>query len=194
MKGQAPKQAASQILAQQPAELDPRSTQILGGVRLVVFDVDGTLTDGAVTVTEHGESLRFAVIDGFAIKELQKAGIHVAWISGRSSPATAARAKDLGVTEVHLGQVHKTRALAALQERLGIAPGETAAIGDDLPDLSLRPRIAFLAAPANARSEVAARADLVTHAAGGHGAVREFVEHILRAQGRWQAIVGAFAG
>lgn len=173
--------------------LDPRFAELLRPVRLVVSDVAGTLTDGAVTVTEHGEQLRFAVIDGFAIKELQKANLTVAWISGRGSPATLARAKDLGVEEVHLKTLHKTDTLIQIQTRLGIETRETVAMGDDLPDLSLRPRVAFFAAPANARAEVAVRADFVTHASGGAGAVREFVELILRAQERWQGIVGAYA-
>lgn len=173
--------------------LEPRLAELLRPVRLVALDVDGTLTDGTVTVTESGEALRFSVADGFGIKELLRAGITVAWITGRSSPATVARARDLGVSELRLGQLHKTEALRELQERLSIEPRESAAMGDDLPDLSLRPRVAFLAAPANARLEVASRADFVTHACGGAGAVRELAEMILRAQGRWPGIVGAYS-
>ena len=173
--------------------LEPRLAELLRPVRLVALDVDGTLTDGAVTVSSGSEELRFSVVDGFGIKELQRAGIVVAWITGRSSPATVARAEALGVTELHLGQLHKTAALRSIQERLGIAPRETVAMGDDLPDLSLRPCVGFLAAPANARPEVLSRADFVTHAYGGAGAVRELAEMILRAQGRWAAIV-AFYG
>jgi 3-deoxy-D-manno-octulosonate 8-phosphate phosphatase (KDO 8-P phosphatase) len=172
--------------------VEPRFAELLRPVRLVALDVDGTLTDGAVTVSAGGESLRFSVVDGFGIKELQRAGITVAWITGRNSPATVARAEGLGVTELHLGQLHKTAALRAIQERLSIAPRETAAMGDDLPDLSLRPCVAFLAAPANARPEVLSRADFVTHASGGAGAVRELAEMMLRAQGRWSSIVGSY--
>ena len=110
-----------------------------GGV--IRFDVDGTLTDGSVLVGPGGESLRFSVQDGFGLKELQKAGLTVAWITGRRSPATVARAESLGVTELKLGQLHKTEALREIQTRLGITPRETVALGDDLPDLSLRPRL-----------------------------------------------------
>jgi len=173
--------------------LEPRLAELLRPVRLVALDVDGTLTDGAVTVSGGGgEELRFSVVDGFGIKELQRAGIVVAWITGRSSPATVARAEGLQVTELHLGQLHKTAALRSIQERLGIAPRETVAMGDDLPDLSLRPCVGFLAAPANARPEMLSRADFVTHAQGGSGAVRELAEMILRAQGRWAAIVASY--
>jgi 3-deoxy-D-manno-octulosonate 8-phosphate phosphatase (KDO 8-P phosphatase) len=176
------------------AALAPHVARALAAARLVVLDVDGTLTDGSVTVGPGGEALRFAVIDGFGIKELQRAGIAVAWISGRSSPATRARAQDLGVTEVLLGQLHKTAALTELQTRLAIAPEATVVMGDDLPDLSLRSRAAMLAAPANARPEVLERAELVTRSAGGAGAVRELAEVVLMAQGRWRDVVAAYAG
>lgn len=174
--------------------LEARIAELLRPVRLVVLDVDGTLTDGAVTIGPGGESLRFSVTDGFGIKALQKAGIAVAWITGRSSPATVARAEQLGVTELRLGQLHKTEALREIQASLGIEPRQTAAMGDDLPDLSLRACVGFLAAPANARLEVASRADFVTHAHGGAGAVRELAEMILRAQGHWSGIVASYGG
>ena len=174
--------------------LETRLAELLKPARLVVLDVDGTLTDGAVTITESGESLRFSVADGFGIKELQRAKIEVAWISGRASPAATARAKGLGVSEVRLGQLRKLDALREIQEKLGVEPRETVAMGDDLPDLTMRPRVALLAAPSNARAEVRERADLVTAARGGEGAVRELAEAILRVQGSWAAIVGAFGG
>jgi 3-deoxy-D-manno-octulosonate 8-phosphate phosphatase (KDO 8-P phosphatase) len=174
--------------------LDPRLAEQLRPVRLVVLDVDGTLTDGAVTFTAEAESLRFSVVDGFAIKELQKAGLTVAWISGRGSPATAARARDLGVSELILRTTSKGPALREIQERLKLGPRETAAMGDDLPDLSLRAAAGFFAAPADARAEVTSRAARVTPARGGAGAVRELAELILRAQGRWHAVVSAYGG
>jgi 3-deoxy-D-manno-octulosonate 8-phosphate phosphatase (KDO 8-P phosphatase) len=95
---------------------------------------------------------------------------------------------------VHLRERDKAAALHGIQARLHIAPSATAAMGDDLPDLALRPRVALFAAPANAVAEVRARADLVTKARGGEGAVREFIELILRSQGRWQAVVDAYGG
>jgi 3-deoxy-D-manno-octulosonate 8-phosphate phosphatase (KDO 8-P phosphatase) len=174
--------------------LESRLAERLRPVRLLVLDVDGTLTDNVVEVSEHGESLRFCVADGLAIKELQKAGVEVAWISGRGSPATAARAGDLGVRLLRLKTLAKGEAALEIARGLRVAVHETAGMGDDLPDLSLRAACGFLAAPANARPEVAARADHVTRAAGGAGAVRELAELILRAQGRWAAIVAGHGG
>jgi 3-deoxy-D-manno-octulosonate 8-phosphate phosphatase (KDO 8-P phosphatase) len=174
--------------------LESRLAEQLRPVRLLVLDVDGTLTDGAVSVGETGESLRFSVVDGFAIKELQRAGVTIAWISGRGTPATAARAKELGVSELRLKTLAQGEATLEMRERLGIGVRETAAMGDDLPDLTLRAACAFFAAPANARPEVVARADFVTRAAGGAGAVRELAEMILRAQGRWTTIVSGYGG
>ena len=92
---------------------------------------------------------------------------------------------------MHLRVASKNAVLAQLQERLRIAPEDTAGMGDDLPDLGLRARCGFFAAPANARREVRDRADLVTESSGGRGALRDFAELILRAKGRWQAIVDA---
>jgi len=120
---------------------------------------------------------------------MRDAGVVVAWISGRTSPAVDSRARELRVGEIHLAAVSKTEVLRGIQERLEIAPDETVAMGDDLPDLGLRARAGFFAAPRNARPEILERADLVTTAPGGRGAVRELCERILRAQGRWQGIV-----
>jgi 3-deoxy-D-manno-octulosonate 8-phosphate phosphatase (KDO 8-P phosphatase) len=174
--------------------LEPRLVELLRPVRLVALDVDGTLTDGTVLAAADEDLVRFSILDGFAIKELQRAGIAVAWISGRGPGAVERRARELGVAEVCLRTLDKAPALAAIQERLGLGPRETAAMGDDLPDLSMRSRAALFAAPANARAEVASRADLVTASRGGEGAVRELAELILRAQGRWTAIVGGYGG
>jgi 3-deoxy-D-manno-octulosonate 8-phosphate phosphatase (KDO 8-P phosphatase) len=180
----------------QPAagDLDPRLEELLSRVRLVALDVDGVLTDGRIVHGPQGESQSFCAHDGFAISALLAAGICVAWISGRGSPATERRAAELGVSELALRAGRKDLALQEIQERLGIAPEATASMGDDLPDLALRRRSACFAAPANARPEVLERADLRTRARGGAGAVRELAEHILRAQERWQAIVDAHGG
>jgi 3-deoxy-D-manno-octulosonate 8-phosphate phosphatase (KDO 8-P phosphatase) len=166
----------------------------LKAVRLIVLDVDGTLTDGAVTVTHDGESLRFSVIDGFALKSAQQQGLTFAWISGRGSPAAELRGRELGVTEIHLRSADKAAELRAVQQRLRIEPQQTLGMGDDLPDLGLRQRCGIFAAPANARPEVLERADWVAQARGGEGAVRELIELVLRAQDRWSAIVDKFAG
>lgn len=151
--------------------------------KLLVLDVDGVLTDGRVVYGGSEEFQFFDVQDGQGLAWLRKAGITVAWITGRGCEATRRRAEELGVTELHMRSGPKDAALTAVQERLGIAPDETVAMGDDLPDLGLARHAGVFAAPANARPQVRERADLVTEASGGRGAVRELCERILVARG-----------
>jgi 3-deoxy-D-manno-octulosonate 8-phosphate phosphatase (KDO 8-P phosphatase) len=167
-------------------------TSRLARIRLLALDVDGTLTDGRIVRGPAGpddEYPAFDVQDGIAMRWLREGGVVVAWISGRGSPAVVSRARELEIRELHLSVPAKRDVLRAIQEKLGVAVDETAAMGDDLPDLGLRAACGFFAAPANARPEIKERADLVTKCAGGRGAVREFCEAILRAKGRWQSIL-----
>jgi 3-deoxy-D-manno-octulosonate 8-phosphate phosphatase (KDO 8-P phosphatase) len=158
----------------------------LAEARLLVLDVDGTLTDGRVVYVGDEELAVFHVHDGQGLVWLREAGIELAWISGRGSRAVERRARELGVRELHLGVQDKERALADVQQRLDIPPADTVAMGDDLLDLALAERAALFVAPANARPEVKARAQLVTAAGGGAGAVREVCERLLAARGaRW---------
>ena len=172
----------------------PNSSGSLATVRLLALDVDGVLTDGRVIYGDQGETQEFHVADGLGLKLLMQSDVAVTWITGRGCEATRRRAQELGVTELHVAAGPKDRVLAEVQERLGIAPEHTAAMGDDLPDLAMRARAAFFAAPHNARAEVRERADFVTSTRGGEGAVREFAELLLRAQGRWTAILDALGG
>ena len=152
------------------------------------------LTDGRIAYGAHGpadERPGFDVQDGIALRWLAEGGVAVAWISGRGSTAVRHRARELGVREVHLFVASKRAALRGIRERLAVDPRETVAMGDDLPDLGMAEEAGFFAAPADARAEVRQRADLVTGAAGGRGAVRELAERILKAQGKWQAILDA---
>jgi 3-deoxy-D-manno-octulosonate 8-phosphate phosphatase (KDO 8-P phosphatase) len=165
----------------------------LAAARLVVLDVDGVLTDGRVVYGAGEELQAFDVRDGLGLKLLLREGLEVAWISGRGCAATRRRAEELGVRELHLQVGPKGEVLEAVQERLGVGPGTTVAMGDDLPDLALGARAAVLAAPADAHPEVLARAELVCAARGGRGAVRELAEAVLRARGRWQAVVDLHA-
>ena len=159
----------------------------LAEARLLVLDVDGTLTDGRVAYLGDEELCTFDVHDGQGLVWLREAGLELAWISGRGSRAVERRARELGVRELHLRVGDKARVLAELQTRLDLAPAHTVAMGDDLADVALLARAALLVAPANARPEVRARAGLVTSAAGGAGAVRELAERLLAARGLWQA-------
>jgi len=178
----------------EPHDADGKGPAALARVRLLAMDVDGVLTDGRVIYGDGLEVQEFHVADGLGLKLLMQSEVAVTWITGRGCEATRRRAAELGVAELHVGAGPKDRVLAEVQARLGIGPEHTAAMGDDLPDLAMRSRAAFFAAPANARAEVRERADLVTDAAGGAGAVRELAELLLRAQGRWTAILDALGG
>ena len=166
----------------------------LSRIRLVALDVDGVLTDGRVVYVGEEELQSFDVQDGFALSRLRKAGLAVAWITGRGCRATERRAAELGVDELHVKAGPKDVILAELQVRLDIPPEATLAMGDDLPDLRMARCAGLLAAPANARPEVRERADLVTAAAGGRGAVRELCERLLAARGDWDPMVTDYSG
>lgn len=173
--------------------LESGTRAALARARLVALDVDGTLTDGRVVYVGDEESLAFDVRDGQGLAWLVRAGLTVVWITGRGSRATERRARELGVTRYLPHCRDKGSALEALQRELGFTPTETVAMGDDLPDLALGRRAALLVAPADAVAQVRARAGWVTAAAGGRGAVRELCEHLLRARGEWDAVLGAAA-
>jgi len=173
------------------ADLLINHREALAEIRLLVLDVDGTLTDGAVRLGPGGERQNFCVRDGHGLVWLARAGVAVAWISGRGCDATRERAAGLGVTELHLGVGPKGAVVEEIQERLGIAVEATLAMGDDLPDLALAAHARFFATPADGAPEVRAAADWVTEARAGHGAVREVCEGLLKARGAWDEIVAS---
>ena len=176
-------------MAEHDHESDARD--VLARVKLLALDVDGTLTDGSIAHLERGEIQTFDVHDGQGLAWLRKFGVKITWITGRGCEATSRRAKELQITEVFTRVKSKIQTLREVQERLKIHADETASMGDDLPDLGLKAASGFFCAPANARAEVREQADLVTQASGGHGAVRELCEAILRAKGHWQEILDA---
>jgi 3-deoxy-D-manno-octulosonate 8-phosphate phosphatase (KDO 8-P phosphatase) len=179
-------------LSPSPApELTDAQRAALASARLLALDVDGTLTDGSIVYSGEVEVVRFHVHDGQGLAWLRRAGVDVAWITGRGSRATRVRATECGVRALSTGVKDKRRALESVQAELGVSPEETVAMGDDLPDLALYRRARFLAAPADARPEVRAAADLVTRAGGGRGAVRELCEAILAARGLWDELLEA---
>ena len=157
----------------------------LAKVRLAVFDVDGTLTEGRVTYVDRLEQQSFSARDGYGLAQLKKAGIAQVWITGRGSRPTRRRAKELGVEELLMEVKDKTAALKKVQAKLGIAPEETLAMGDDLQDLQMRSLAGIFAAPSDAAREVLACADIIAEAPGGRGAAREVCEKLLAARGAW---------
>lgn len=172
-------------------QLDP---QLAARIRLVCFDVDGVLTDGGIILGDAAgrrvELKRYDIQDGLGIKMLQQAGILTAIITGRESESVALRAKELTVDEVVQDvQARKLPALRRILERRGLDWNEVAFVGDDLPDIAVMRAVALPVAVANASADAVRTAKLRLTKAGGQGAVREFVELLLRARGDWDAQV-----
>ncbi|HUL96631.1 MAG TPA: HAD-IIIA family hydrolase [Usitatibacter sp.] len=154
-------------------------------VRLAIFDVDGVMTDGTLFIGAQGEAFKaFNIQDGHGVKMLQAAGIATAIISGRSSESVLRRAAELHVAHVVQGSSDKARSFDELIASLGVEANACAFMGDDLPDLPVLRRCGFAVAVANACDAVKSAAHYVTRASGGKGAVREFCDLVLRAQGR----------
>jgi 3-deoxy-D-manno-octulosonate 8-phosphate phosphatase (KDO 8-P phosphatase) len=159
------------------------TADLAASLRLLVLDVDGVLTDGRLWFGAAGEALKaFHVRDGHGIKQLRAAGVEVAVISGRTSPAVDARMRELGVTRVVQGAEDKQAALEALLAALGITAAQAACLVDDLPDLPLLRSVGLPAAVADAHPAVLAEARHVTALPGGQGAVREFCDWLLSAR------------
>jgi len=155
----------------------------LAAIRLVAFDVDGVFTDGRFYLSDDGiESKAFHTQDGYGIRQLVRAGIAVAVISGRQSGAVARRMAELDVPFVELGCKDKVAALDEIIAATGISAADCAYVGDDIPDLPVLRHVGFSVAVANAVTAVQAECDYVTRRAGGDGAVREVCELLLAAR------------
>ncbi len=164
-------------------------------IRLMLFDVDGVLTDGKVLLHADGsESKRFDIKDGTGIVLAQRAGIKVGFLSARLSASTQLRAAQLGVTLVHQGVSSKIQTYDQIVGALRLQDDEVAYMGDDIVDLAVLSRVGLAAAPADAAREVRTRAHWVSEAAGGGGAARELIELILRAQGTWEQLLLEYLG
>ncbi|HDH50835.1 MAG TPA: HAD-IIIA family hydrolase [Nitrospirae bacterium] len=164
-------------------------------IKLVIFDVDGVLTDGSIILDKNGNELkRFNVRDGHGIKALQKAGIKVALITGRESPVVKVRAEELGIEEVHQKIFKKSSVYETLLEKYKLTNEEVAFMGDDIVDAELLKRVGLPAVPADADEGARKLALFVSTKAGGRGAVREFVELILKSSGLWDSVSGETLG
>ena len=159
----------------------------------MLFDVDGVLTDGKILMHADGsESKTFDIKDGTGIVWALRQGLTVGFLSARSSAATAQRAAQLGVTLVHQGVRSKLDTYDQIVDGLILEDDQTAYMGDDLLDLPVLSRVGLATAPADAADEVRSRVHWVTHSKGGSGAARELIEMILRAQGRWEALLATY--
>lgn len=164
------------------------------GIALACFDVDGTLTDGKLVYDAHGEALKaFHVHDGLGFKLLQSIGIEVTLVTARHSPASQARARDLGIA-AHTEVADKLACVQALAERRGVGLDAVAFMGDDLADLAALRAVGLAAAPANAHPWTAAHVHWQSRLPGGGGAARELCDLILTAQGRVDEHLQAASG
>jgi 3-deoxy-D-manno-octulosonate 8-phosphate phosphatase (KDO 8-P phosphatase) len=162
-------------------------------VRLVLFDVDGVLTDGKIVMHADGtESKVFDIKDGTAIVWAQRLGLQVGFLSARTSAATAQRAAQLGVTLVHQGVPSKLEAYDQIADSLMLDDDRVAYMGDDILDLPVLSRVGLAAAPADAADDVRTRVHWVSGSRGGDGAARDLIELILRAQEKWESIVATY--
>ena len=162
-------------------------------VKLMIFDVDGVLTDGSLHFGADGEMMKtFNVHDGLGIKLLQESGVQTAIISARQSPIVTRRASDLGIQHVLQGVHDKRVPFEQLLRDTGLDAAQCGFIGDDVIDLPILSRVGFSVSVPNGRAEVLRRVHHVTQAQGGRGAVREVCELLLRAQGNYERIMAQF--
>jgi 3-deoxy-D-manno-octulosonate 8-phosphate phosphatase (KDO 8-P phosphatase) len=159
-------------------------------IKVLLMDVDGVLTDGRLFLVpnEKGEMVEtkgFTAQDGIALRWLTWYGIRTGVISGRDSPATRERARQVGMSWVHQGHIEKIPLFEQIVKEAGVSPSEVAYVGDDLTDVVLFRRAGLAFATANAREEVKTAAHAVTTTCGGDGAVREIIELLLAAKGVW---------
>jgi len=172
----------------------PQFRARLRRIKLFLCDVDGVLTDGSVFIGGEREFKRFNIHDGLGMVLARRAGLKVGWVSARPSAATKMRAEELKIDFlVQQGdRLSKTGAVEKLLAREKLDWSEVCFVGDDVVDLGPLAHAGFGVAVADARPEVKAAADFVTRAAGGRGAVREAVEMILKAQGKWEPIIAVY--
>jgi 3-deoxy-D-manno-octulosonate 8-phosphate phosphatase (KDO 8-P phosphatase) len=157
---------------------------------MLVMDVDGVLTDGSIVVAADGSEIKtFNVRDGSGIKYLMRQGIQTAILSARDCPPVTRRAGNLGINHCITGALDKLPAYRKLLDDEGLADEAVCYIGDDLPDIPPMRAAGVAVAPADAVPEVKSFADLVTTASGGHGAVREVAEMILKVQDKWNTLM-----
>lgn len=172
-----------------PAQLRSR----LKRIKLLLCDVDGVLTDGAIFITSEGEFKRFHVHDGLGQRLAAHAGLKIGWVSARPSAITTRRAEELKTDFIVQTRDGKVPAVEQILAQTGLGWTDACFVGDDVVDLGVLRRVGLAISPADARPEAKALAHFITKADGGNGCVREVVEMILKAQGKWATVVAEHA-
>lgn len=163
-------------------------------IKLLLLDVDGVLTDGRIVYDSQGRDTKFFdVHDGLGVCLLKKAGISTILITAKGSAAIKPRARDMGVEAVYANISPKSAALEKILKKYRVTSDEVCFVGDDLLDLGIMQKVGFAIAVFNASPELKKIASYITLREGGHGAVREVAELILKAQGKWNNLVDSYA-
>lgn len=164
-----------------------RLRQLLGGVKVIIFTIDGVFTDGQISYSESGEEIRtFHARDGFAIKEALAKGMNIAVIAERESKAARKRLEEIGVTDVHMGVQDKMPVYEHIKARYGVSDEECVYIGDDVADIPLFEKVGISITPLNGVEYLRNRVYYVSGYEGGKGCVRDVIEMVLSIQGKWQ--------
>ena len=167
--------------------------EVLKNIRLLLVDVDGVMTDGRIIFDGNGlETKFFNVKDGHGIKMLQRHGVEIGIITGRTSVVVDIRARELGINIVYQGALRKLESYDDVKLKTGLSDSQIAYIGDDIIDVPVMRRVAFSAAPSDALPEVRELADYVTACEGGRGAVREVCDMIIKGRGEWDEVVARY--
>ncbi|MBP7342058.1 MAG: HAD-IIIA family hydrolase [Smithellaceae bacterium] len=169
--------------------LEKQISEKLAKIKMLILDVDGVMTDGGILMDSDGREMKkFNVRDGHGLVMIQRHGIQVAILTGRTSAVVEHRARDLRISEVYQGALNKKEVFATILEKNRLAPEEIAYMGDDIVDIPVLKMVGFSAAVADALDVVKRSVDFVTVQPGGKGAVREVCEMLLMAQGHWAQV------
>ena len=176
-----------------PPSNDAAFDAVARGLRLLLFDVDGVMTDGRILLHSDGtESKQFHIRDGTALVWARRCGLMTGLLSARSSASTALRAQQLGIPIVKQGVEDKLSAYESILAEHGLTDDQVSFMGDDVLDLPVLSRVGLACAPADAVPDVRARVHWVSSVRGGEGAIRELVDLVLRAQNRWDGLLARY--
>jgi 3-deoxy-D-manno-octulosonate 8-phosphate phosphatase (KDO 8-P phosphatase) len=167
-------------------ENDKSYKEYLANITTFIFDVDGVLTDGTITVTTGGEMLRtMSIKDGFALKTAVDAGFNICIISGGSNEGVRKRLSGLGIKDIYLGAHNKIEQLNEYLDKHNISKSQTLYMGDDIPDYPVMKLVGLPCCPQDAVAEIKSISKYISHKKGGNGAVRDVIEQVLKVQGKW---------